>query len=72
MLRYYGIEYLNLNPYGIFHIFVFVHFCEVFVGIKPYWILFRKFFRLKPQPSTNDPRVVRGAGIQMREDVANQ
>jgi hypothetical protein len=27
---------------------------------------------VKPQPSTNDPRVVRGAGIQMREDVADQ
>jgi hypothetical protein len=58
---------LNLNPNGIFHVSVFVHFCEAFVGIK-----FRKFFRLKPQPSANDPRVVRGAGIQMREDAAEQ
>jgi hypothetical protein len=55
LLKYYGIEYLNLNPNGIFHVFVFVHFREAFVGIKPHWILFRKFFRLKPQPSTNDP-----------------
>jgi hypothetical protein len=69
LLKYYGIEYLNLNPNGIFHVSVFVHFCEVFVGIKPHWILFRKFFRVKPQPSTNDPRVVGGAGIQMREDA---
>jgi hypothetical protein len=44
LLRYYGIEYLNLNPNGIFHVSVFVHFCEAFVGIKPHWILFRKFF----------------------------
>jgi hypothetical protein len=71
LLKYYGIEYLNLNPNGIFHASVFMHFCEAFVGIKPHWILFRKFFRLKPQPSANDPRVVRGAGIQMREDAAN-
>jgi hypothetical protein len=55
LLQYYGIEYLNLNPNGIFHVFVFVHFCEAFVGIKPHWILFRKFFHLKPQPSANDP-----------------
>jgi hypothetical protein len=67
LIKYYGIEYLNLNPNGIFHVSVFVHFCEAFVGIK-----FRKFFRLKPQPSANDPRVVRGAGIQMREDAAEQ
>jgi hypothetical protein len=72
LLKYYGIEYLNLNPNGIFHVSVFVHFCEAFVGIKPHWILFWKFFRLKPQPSANDPRVVGGAGIQMREDAADQ
>jgi hypothetical protein len=37
LLKYYGIEYLNLNPNGIFHVFVFLHFCEAFVGIKPHW-----------------------------------
>jgi hypothetical protein len=55
LLEYYSIEYLNLNPSGIFHVSVFVHFCEVFLGIQPHWVLFRKFFRVKPQPSTNDP-----------------
>jgi hypothetical protein len=72
MLRYYDIEYLNLNPNDIFHVSICVHFCEAFVGFKPHWILFRKFFRLKPQPSTNDPRVVGGADIQMCEDTADQ
>jgi hypothetical protein len=59
ILKYYGIEYLNLNPNGIFHVSIFVYFCEAFMEIKP-------------QPSTNDPRVVGGAGIQMREDAAEQ
>jgi hypothetical protein len=72
LMGYYGIEYLNLNPNGIFHTVVFVHFCEAFLGIKPHWILFRKFFRVKPQPSASNPRVVGGAGIQMREDAAEQ
>jgi hypothetical protein len=70
LLGYYGVEYLNLNPNDIFHTVVFVHFCEAFLGIKPHWILFRKFFRVKPQPSASNPRVVGGAGIQMREDAA--
>jgi hypothetical protein len=35
LMGYYGIEYLNLNPNGIFHTAVFVHFCEAFLGIKP-------------------------------------
>jgi hypothetical protein len=55
LLGYYGVEYLNLNPNGIFHTAVFVHFCEAFLGIKPHWILFRKFFRVKPQPSASNP-----------------
>jgi hypothetical protein len=63
LLEYYGIEYLNLNPNGIFHTSVFVHFCEAFLGIKPHWVLFWKFFRVKLQSSANDPRVVRGADI---------
>jgi hypothetical protein len=72
LLEYYGIEYLNLNPNGIFHTSVFVHFCEAFLGIKTHLVLFQKFFRVKPQPSANDPRVVGGAGIQMREDATEQ
>jgi hypothetical protein len=70
LLEYYGIEYLNLNPDSIFHTSVFVHFCEAFLGIKPHLALFWKFFRMKPKPSANDPRVVGGADIQMREDAA--
>jgi hypothetical protein len=72
LIGYYGIEYLNLNPNGIFHTAVFVHFCEAFLGIKSHWILFRKFFRVKPQPSASNPRVVGGTGIQMWEDAAEQ
>jgi hypothetical protein len=72
LMGYYGIEYLNLNPNDIFHTAVFVHFCEAFLGIKPHWILFRKFFRVKSQPNASNPRVVGGAGIQMREDAAEQ
>jgi hypothetical protein len=72
LMGYYGIEYLNLNPNGIFHTAVFIHFCEAFLGIKPHWILFPKFFWVKPQPSASNPRVVGGAGIQMQEDTAEQ
>jgi hypothetical protein len=42
------------------------------VGIRPHWVLFWKFFQVKAQQSTNDPRVVGGVGIHMREDAADQ
>jgi hypothetical protein len=35
LMWYYDIEYLNLNPNGIFHTAVFVHFCEDFKGSSP-------------------------------------
>jgi hypothetical protein len=35
LLEYYGVKYVNLNPNGIFHTAVFIHFCEAFLGIKP-------------------------------------
>jgi hypothetical protein len=35
LLKYYRIEYLNLNPNGIFHVSVFVHFYEAFAGSSP-------------------------------------
>jgi hypothetical protein len=41
LLKYYGIKYLN--PNGIFHVSIFVHFCEAFVGIKPHWIFSGSF-----------------------------
>jgi hypothetical protein len=36
LLQYYGIEYLNLNPNGLFHVSVFIHFSEALVGIMPH------------------------------------
>jgi hypothetical protein len=72
LLEYYDIEYLNLKPNDIFHTSVFIHFCEAFLGIKPHWVLFWKFFRVKPQPSAKNPQVVGGADIQMQEDAAEQ
>jgi hypothetical protein len=35
LMGYYGIEYLNLNPNGIFHTAVFVHFLKPFWGSSP-------------------------------------
>jgi hypothetical protein len=35
LMGYYDIEYLNLNPNGIFHTAVFVHFCKPFCGLSP-------------------------------------
>ena len=69
LLEFYKIEHVHLNPNGIFHVAIFVHFCEAFLGIRPHWALFWKIFRVKPQPNKINPAVVGGAGIQMREKM---
>jgi hypothetical protein len=66
MVDFYKIEHAHLNPNGIFHIAMFVHLCEAFLVIRPHWALFRKLFRLKPQPNKDNPFVVGGSLIQMR------
>jgi hypothetical protein len=71
VLHHWDLEHTHLNPNSMFHLSVYVHFCEAFVGVKPHWGLFRKIVRLKPQPSIADPAVVGGAGLQMREKMDN-
>jgi hypothetical protein len=63
LLHYYGLELVHLNPNSILHISVFIHLCEAFLGIPPYFALFVHLFQLKPQPSSNKLKVVGGAGL---------
>jgi hypothetical protein len=35
-LNFYDIKHIHMKLNGIFHTFVFIHFCEAFVGIKPH------------------------------------
>jgi hypothetical protein len=71
LLEYYGIEYLNLNPNGIFHTSVFVHFCKAFLGIKPIGY-FSEILPSEAPAKHQQPPSSWGAGIQMREDAAEQ
>jgi hypothetical protein len=54
-LHYYDIKLNHLNPNSIFHLSVFVHLCETFIGIPPCITLFRYFFKLKPHPTLPTP-----------------
>jgi hypothetical protein len=55
LLDYYKIEYVHQNPNSIFHVSVFVHFCEAFLGIRRHWTLLCKFFRVKLYLSREHP-----------------
>jgi hypothetical protein len=72
LLYFYGLELQHLHPNSICHISIFVHFCEAFLGIEPHFDLFRFLFRIKPQPSSDNPSVVGGAGIQLRQNAGDR
>ena len=40
LLEYWGVSLCNLHLNTILHIFVFIHFCEVYLGILPHFNLF--------------------------------
>jgi hypothetical protein len=71
LLYFYRLELHHLNANSICHIANFIHFCEAFLGIEPDWDLFRYLFRVKPQPTSNNPSVVGGAGIQLRQQAGD-
>jgi hypothetical protein len=43
-LLFFAISLNHLTPNGVLHLFVFVHFCEAFLGILPSITLFHYFF----------------------------
>ncbi|XP_034606661.2 uncharacterized protein [Setaria viridis] len=49
---------------------IFIHLCEVYLGVPPSLELFTKLFRCKPQPSAQWMEVFGGAGFQLRNSGA--
>jgi hypothetical protein len=47
LLEYYGLQLQHLSPNSITLAAIFIHFCEMFVGVQPLVRLFRCFFVIK-------------------------
>jgi hypothetical protein len=53
LLEYYRLQLQHLSPNSITLVVIFVHLCEMYVGVRPSVRLFRRFFMLKavsPRP----------------------
>ena len=46
LLEDFGLQLQHLTPHSILMTLIFVHLCEMFVGVQPCVILFRHFFIL--------------------------
>jgi hypothetical protein len=47
LLEFYGFQLQHLSPNSITLVAIFVHLCEMFVGVRPSVRLFRRFFVMK-------------------------
>jgi hypothetical protein len=47
LLYYYQLELVHLVPNSITVVSTFIHFCEVYLGISPHFLLWRYFFCVK-------------------------
>ena len=62
-----GLQLQHLMPYSILLTSIFVHLCEMFVGVRPCVILFRHFFILVKSGKSKDE--VGAYYLQTRSDL---
>jgi hypothetical protein len=61
LLFVYGVQLHQLTPNSILHIACFITLCESFLGVKPYWILWKFLFHLRPSVSLSKNPELGGA-----------
>jgi hypothetical protein len=54
LLEAYGLQLQHLTPHSITQVMIFIHLCEMFVGVKPCVSLFRYFFMLVKSGKSQD------------------
>jgi hypothetical protein len=55
LLYYYQLELVHLVPNSITVVSTFIHFCEVYLGISPHFLLWRYFFCVKSTGKRSGP-----------------
>ena len=71
LLEYWGVSLCNLHSNTILHISVFIHFCEVYLGILPHFNLFRHFFWLKKKGGGGS-KVVDDVYLQLHDGMVRE
>jgi hypothetical protein len=64
LLEYYGLQLQHLSPNSIAWVTIFIHLCEMFMGVLPSVRLFRRFFVLKA--ASQRPPLISGYYFQRR------
>jgi hypothetical protein len=68
LLFVYGVQLPQLTPNSILYIACFITLCESFLGIEPYFLLWKYLFRLRPSVSLAKRPKLGGAVISVRTE----
>jgi hypothetical protein len=69
LLYVYGVQLHQLTPNSVLYIACFVTLCESFLGIEPYFLLWRSIFRLRPSVSLSNKPELGRAVISVRAEA---
>jgi hypothetical protein len=69
VLAAYDIQLHDLLPNSVQHLACFIVLCECFLGVAPHWVLWKRIFVVKPQPSKTDLHEVGGCNLQVNPQV---
>jgi hypothetical protein len=69
LLFVYGVQLHQLTPNSILHIACFITLCESFLGIDPYFLLWRALFQLCPNLTLSKKPELGGACISLRSEL---
>jgi hypothetical protein len=64
----YGVQLHQLTPNLILHIACFITLCESFLGIEPYFLLWKFLFRLCPSVALSKKPELGGAVVSIRAE----
>jgi hypothetical protein len=68
LLFVYGVQLHQLTPNCSLHIVCFITLCEAFLGIDPYWVLWKYLYRLHPSGSKGEISELGGAIVFVRSE----
>jgi hypothetical protein len=66
LLDFYHLNLTHLNPNSIMQVSIFVHLCEVFLGILPHFGLWKYLYHCRPRMARGQHQLVGGASLEMR------
>jgi hypothetical protein len=66
LLDFYNLNLTHLNPNYILQISIFVHLCEAYLGILPYFGLWKYLYHCRPGMAGGQHQLVGGASLEMR------